>query len=106
MMRQAISVTLTAENITWLKGRVGATGVRSVSALLDQLVTSARLGGSPAQQRSVANTIGITASDPGLDDADRVVRSLFFQTLSQPMAVRERPPAYTVDRTRKKRARA
>jgi hypothetical protein len=35
MTKQAISVTLEADNLMWLKGRASATGVRSVSELLD-----------------------------------------------------------------------
>src|SRR5205814_1071073 len=45
MAKQAISVTLDSDNLTWLKGRAGAAGLRSVSELLDQIVTAAREGG-------------------------------------------------------------
>jgi len=46
MAKQPISVTLEADNLMWLKGRVGATGLRSVSELLDRLVTQARSSGA------------------------------------------------------------
>ena len=42
MPKHAISVTLESANLTWLKGQAGATGVRSVSELLDRMVTQAR----------------------------------------------------------------
>ena len=45
MAKQAISVTLDADNLTWLKGRAGAAGVRSVSEFLDQIVSAARAAG-------------------------------------------------------------
>ena len=50
MAKQAISVTLDTENLTWLKGRASAAGVRSVSELLDKLVTAAPK--SAGQERS------------------------------------------------------
>ena len=51
MAKQAISVTLDADNLTWLKGRAGAAGLRSVSELLDQLVTAARESGGVGPSR-------------------------------------------------------
>ncbi len=93
MSKQAISVTLDAENVTWLKGRAGAAGLRSVSALLDRIVTAARASGvGPA--RSVVGTIDIDAADPLLEKADAAVRAMFETSLRRPMVVRETPPAY------------
>ncbi len=62
--KQAISVTLGADNVTWLKGRAGAGGVRSVSEFLDQLVTAARQSGRVGPATSVVGTIDIDPSDP------------------------------------------
>ena len=60
MAKQAISVTLEADNLTWLKGRAGAAGLRSVSELLDQLVTrGAAVGPTSGPSRSVVGTIDI-----------------------------------------------
>ena len=42
MSKHAISVTLHRDNLTWLKARAGAIGARSVSDLLDQLVSELR----------------------------------------------------------------
>ena len=61
MAKQAISVTLEADNLTWLKGRAGAAGLRSVSELLDQLVSAARAAGRTGPARSVVGTIDIAA---------------------------------------------
>ena len=58
--KRAISVTLDADNITWLKGRAGATGVRSVSELLDQIVRAARKLGGGGPSTSVIGTVGAT----------------------------------------------
>ena len=74
MAKQAISVTLEADNLTWLKGRAGAAGLRSVSELLDQLVTAARASGRVGPSRSVVGTIDVDASDPWLEGADEAVR--------------------------------
>ena len=96
-------MTLDADNVTWLKGRVGAGGQRSVSALLDQLVTAARQQGRVGSSRSVVGTIDIDASDPLLEGADASVRGLFEASLARPLAVRGRSPAYGAFRAKNKR---
>ena len=94
MSKQAISVTLDAENVTWLKGRVGAAGLRSVSELLDRIVSAARASGRVGPARSVAGTIDIDAADPLLEKADLAVRTMFEASLGRPLVVRETPPRY------------
>ena len=94
MAKQAISVTLDADNRVWRKGRAGATGVRSLSELLDQLVTAARASGRVGPSRSVVGTIDVDASDPGLDGADELVRGLFVASLRRPSMVKEATPVY------------
>ncbi len=82
MPKRAISVTLEAENITWLRGRARAAGARSLSELLDGIVTAARAAGHGVS-RSVVGTIDIAASDPLLEQADVRVRSLFESALGR-----------------------
>jgi hypothetical protein len=91
MSKQAISVTLDADNVTWLKGRAGATGSRSVSDLLDRLITSARQSGDVGPSRSVIGTIDIDPSDPLLERADEAVQSLFESSLGRPLMVKKTP---------------
>ena len=93
MAKQSISVTLEAGNLTWLKGRVGATGLRSVSELLDQLVTHARTSGVASAMRSVVGTIDVDPTDPLMEKADDVVRALFEASLGRPMVLKKRSPA-------------
>ena len=94
MPKNAISVTLEADNLTWLKGRAGAAGLRSVSELLDRLVTAARASGQVGPSRSVVGTIDVDASDPWLEGADEPVRGLFDASLRRPSMVKEAAPAY------------
>jgi hypothetical protein len=94
-LKQALSVTLGADNVTWLKGRAGAGGVRSVSELLDQLVTAARQSGRVGPAKSVVGTIDIDSSDPSLEGADAAVRSMYEGSLGRPLIVREAPPRYS-----------
>jgi hypothetical protein len=94
MAKQAISVTLEADNLTWLKGRAGAAGLRSVSELIDQLIRAARESGHVGPSRSVVGTIDIDASDPWLEGADDAVRDMFDQSLGRPLMMREPSPAY------------
>ena len=103
MTKQAISVTLEADNLTWLKGRAGAPGVRSVSELLDQLVTAARASGDTGPSRSVVGTIDVDASDPWLKGADDAMREMFQASLRRPLVVKDTSPAYGTPG--KKRAR-
>jgi len=88
MARRALSVTLESDNVTWLKGRAGATG-DSVSAVLDRIVGQARRSGRHEPVRSVVGTIEIDSSDPLLKDADTAVRSLFEASVRRPLVVRE-----------------
>ena len=105
MAKQAISVTLEADNLTWLKGRVGATGLRSVSELLDRLVTQARASGVAGAMRSVVGTIDVDPTDPLMEQADDVVRGLFETSLGRPMVLKERRSAYGVRPSRRKKRR-
>ena len=104
MAKQAISVTLEADNLTWLKGRAGAAGLRSVSELLDQLVTAARASGSDGHSRSVVGTIDIDAADPWLDGADDALHALFDASLGRPLMVKEASPVYSAPARKKKKA--
>jgi hypothetical protein len=89
MSKQAISVTLEADNLTWLRGRARAT-TRSLSETLDRLIVSVRRSGGAAQARSVAGTITIGAEDPRLLSADAAVRSLFARRLGLTVRARTR----------------
>jgi hypothetical protein len=103
MAKQAISVTLDTDNLTWLRGRAGAAGLRSVSELLDQLVTSARESGRIGPSRSVVGTIDIDPSDPLLEGADEVVRAMYEASLRRPLMVKEATVEYRVPGRRKGR---
>jgi hypothetical protein len=96
MPKKAISVTLDTENLTWLKARAGAAGLRSVSELLDRIVGAARQSGRMGPSRSVVGTIDIDASDPLLERADAAVRGAFERSLGRPLALHEEPPRYRV----------
>jgi hypothetical protein len=103
MGKEAISVTLDADNITWLKGRATARGARSVSELLDQIVTAARTSGGSIGARSVVGTIDIDAGDPTLASADGAIRALFSASVRRPLAVKDERASYGVRRPKKGR---
>ncbi len=94
MSKRAISVTLQSDNLTWLKARAGAIGARSVSDLLDQLVAEARRATPGGSLRSVVGTIDIDASDPLLNGADDVLRTLVDASLKRPTLVKESRARY------------
>ena len=103
MAKHAISVTLDSDNLTWLKGRAGVAGVRSVSELLDQLVSAARASGRIGPSRSVVGTIDVDASDPGLEGADDAMRAIVQASLGRPLMVKETPPQYGTGERKKAR---
>jgi hypothetical protein len=94
MAKRAISVTLDTTNLVWLKARVGASDVRSVSELLDRLITSARTKGSGHAPTSVVGTIDIDRSDPLLLKADDAIRAIYEQSLRRPLVVKEARAPY------------
>ena len=98
VVKQPISVTLHAENLTWLRARAAAWGVRSVSALLDRLVSEARTHGATGPSRSVAGTIDLDPHDPLLLDADASVRSAFESSIGRPLLVKETRSKYRTGR--------
>jgi|SRR6185295_18603500 len=100
MSKQSISITLSSENLLWLRGRAKASGARSLSAALDQLINNARTGGNDRPHRSVAGTITIDESDPDLLQADADIRSLFRRSLDQtPATKRTKQKQTTAKRT-------
>ena len=88
MPKKALSVTLDADNVLWLKGQAA---VRSVSEVLDELVHEARHGGKvgAASVRSVRGTIDLPQDDPDLTAADEWIRAYFDRSMSRPIAVKE-----------------
>lgn len=101
MPKRAISVTLDVENLAWLRGRARGARLRSVSELLDRIVTAARTGGRDVSPKSVVGTIEIDVSDPLLERADAAVRSMFESSLRRPLTVREAQPEYRANAGRK-----
>ena len=64
MSKQAISVTLSPDNLVWLRGRALADGRVSLSEFLDRLVTRARTGGAPARPaRSMKGALAVNADE-------------------------------------------
>lgn len=83
MPKEAISVTLSVNNLLWLRARATAEGSRSVSDCLDTLIREARTGGRAGDRpaRSVVGTIRLL--DPDLSGADEAVRAVFRLSLTR-----------------------
>ena len=88
MAKNAISVTLDTDNLTWLKARAGSGQARSVSDLLDRIVTDARTRGAGGGVKSVVGTIDVDPADPLLLKADEAIAALFTESLGRPLATR------------------
>jgi len=103
-MRKAISITISQDNLLWLRGQAAQTTRGSVSELLDRMVGEARASGwtEPAAVRSVSGSIDLPDDDPDLAGADGYIRSMFAASAQQPMLVQERPArSWTKARKRK-----
>lgn len=99
MSKKAVSLTLGAENLLWLKGRaVHQDG--NLSAVLDDLISDARAGrvGTRSVVRSVVGTIDLAADDPELLHADLAIRDLFARSLSRSESVGAKRAARVVRR--------
>ena len=93
MPKKPVSVTLEADNLTWLKGRAMGGKYRSLSDALDDVVRAARVGGGPGEVRSVVGTLDIAASDPDLTSADAEIGALYAASLGRPVLLKETGPS-------------
>lgn len=99
MPKSAVSVTLDADNLLWLRARAAQLRRRSLSSALDEVVTAARTGGLGAGPiRSVVGTISF--SDEDLQAADAYVKALFEESANRPLEVHEPRAVYKALRRR------
>ena len=106
MPKLAISITLQTENLTWLKARARSGQARSVSDVLDRLVTEARTRGVASDVRSVVGSIDVDPADPLLLNADAAIRALFAESLARPLMVKEKRATYGTPAAPKRRSGA
>jgi len=100
-------VTLAADNLLWLRGQARAVGRRSVSEVLDRLVSEARAGGRVRDDavRSVVGSIRIAGFDADLSGADQAIRALFPGRRPTTRVARSRKPGPGRSRARKAKTR-
>ena len=84
MNKQAISVTLEADNLAWVRSRALVAGRLSVSEMLDRLIEEARASGEGAGPgRTVVGTVEIAREDPELLTADEAIRALMGRSVAR-----------------------
>ena len=105
MLKEAVSVTLSTDNLLWLRGQAHAQGSRSLSAVLDHLISAARTNGQvhAATVRSVVGTVQISGVDPELRGADAAIRALFPAPLAPETVTRYRSSRTTLLRRKYRR---
>ena len=83
-MKKPVSVTLSPENLMWLRAQA-ARAHRSVSETLDRLLEDLRAGGGlrSISSRSVVGLVRISPKDPDLWRADASIRELFDRSLDR-----------------------
>jgi hypothetical protein len=104
MPKLPVSVTLEANNLLWLRARTTGTKRRSLSELLDQIVTNARVAAHGDSSRSVVGTVDLPLDDPDLARAKASVRAEVEASLARPMLSREDGPPYGAVRRSKRPA--
>lgn len=104
MAKKALSVTLDAANVLWLKGRARISHNNNVSTLLDSLVTQARFGKStpPASIPSVVGMVDLS-DDPDLSKADAAVKAMWDEYFERASLLNEQAPGYRKTATRKRK---
>jgi hypothetical protein len=92
MSKKAVSVTLRPDNLLWLRARVKASGIRSLSEALDGIITDARagIGASAAEVRSVVGNARIPTSEKALSEAGAQVAALFRKSVRRKESVSPR----------------
>jgi hypothetical protein len=101
MPKLPISVTLAAENLLWLRARTTGSKRRSLSDLLDEIVTAARAAAHGDSIRSVVGTVDLPPEDPDLKRAKAEIRAEFETSLARPILIHERKAAYGTGRRSK-----
>lgn len=87
MNRKAVSLTLAAENLLWLRAQ--AAGGRNMSRIVDDLIGRARsVHGSARVAHSVVGMIRFKDFDP--DVADREIREMFGLEAESPTQMADR----------------
>jgi hypothetical protein len=81
MTSKPIALELDPGNLVWLKAQALATGHRSVSDVVNDVIAGARGGAAKGEKvESVVGKVRIAEEDPGLDDADASIRRLFEES--------------------------
>ena len=90
-MKQPVSVTLSPDNLKWLRAQAARTH-RSVSETLDRLLEDLRAGGGlrSLPSRSVVGLARIPADDPDLQKAEASLRELFDRFLGREVNAQSR----------------
>jgi hypothetical protein len=101
MPKKAVSITLEAGNLLWLRGRATVLAGGSLSAAVDQLIAEARAGrlGASEVPLSVVGTIDVP-DEEALASATAQLRALFAGSLNRGMATVR--PAHAARPVRKK----
>ena len=100
MPKLPISVTLEADNLLWLRARTTGSKRRSLSDLLDEIVTAARVAAHGDSIRSVVGTVDLPLDDPELERAKASLRAEFDASLARPILIHEHKAPYRADRGR------
>ncbi len=85
MSTKSVNVNLDPGNLIWLKAQAIASGRRSLSEVLNEVIVKVRTGGRavPPEVKSVVGKVTISKDDPDLEGADEAVRALFREPSSR-----------------------
>src|SRR3954468_198031 len=92
-VKNAISITVSRDNLLWLKARAASQTQGNVSELIDTLLREAR-GAAQADRSGAISVVGTIdlPDDDALAESGSYVKAMFDKSLARPMLVRETPP--------------
>jgi hypothetical protein len=104
MGKKAVSITLDASNLLWLKGRARVLAGGSLSAAVDRLIDDARAGklGAAETPRSVAGTIDIP-DDAALLKTAEDLRGTLHASVSRRVVVGDNRRDPIVSKTKRRK---
>jgi len=83
MSRKTVALDLETSNLLWLQARALASGHRSLSEILNDVLAKARSAGAESEAKEIKSVVGrarIHEDDPDLAEADAAIRALFLES--------------------------
>ncbi len=82
-MNKAVTLELESSNLLWLEDQAIASGRRTLSEVVNEVLAKVRGKSEPRAAPSVRGLIEIAEDDPNLEGADAALRALFAESFER-----------------------